>query len=252
MPRVSKLHALTWYEPILAFANAKVTEDNYLYLAFGFMPESRRKGIEIGVLGIVSDISQLRIEGDKAYSPFPIPYEVIKAIEKRDFAPRAGDTVESVLRGCYKLALRSVERATVATLGERIALVLARHVEGDPEPLRGGIDFVVRDRHPLGHPAVIRAADGAFDPDSNDLHDIWYGMLSSLLANLTEGRPVTSVRRGRRMVLPFRPLARCPVCKCFYFRAGGPRQLTCSARRCVNRHAHSPRPKPPRVPSQPA
>lgn len=252
LPQVGKLHALSTFQPILDLANAKVTNENYMSLLFGFLPPSRRKGIEIGVLGLVSDPVQSRIVGGKILSPFSIPHEVIREINSGRFVRKSGDTLESVLQGCYRLGRKLVDPKLVAELRERVVLVLKRYLKGDPDPLRAGAEFVISSRFPLRNPSVIRAEDGAFDPDTNDLQDIWYGYLSHLLARLGDSRPLVLDYRGQRKVLPFRPIARCPICKCFFFRAGGPRQITCGVRRCVDRQAHKPRPKPPRAPSPPA
>jgi hypothetical protein len=184
-------------------------------------------------------------------------------MRRGQYWPKPEDTVESVLRGCYRLAGQAVDRNTVEQLGLRVRQVLARYLDGEPDSLQQD-HFVMTSRRrvenpheelyvdsrrlPLQRPVLERAPDGGFDPDTNDLQDIWFGFLSSLLASLANPEPVILKRRGRRIELPSVPLLRCLACPRFFFRTEGQRQRTCS-RPCSKLRSRRPgtrSPTPPR------
>lgn len=233
MPRTGKLHALSFYEPVIRFANARLTEGNYLDPAFGFTPPSRRCAIR----------EQLYTATLDTPPPYRVLYKVRMALEsgacRRDHKRH---DEWCVLRAVCKIGGKPIDLGAVAQLQSHIRRILGRLEEGGPDALtsgRGqGSDFILHGRRPLEGISVIKADDRQVDPLTADLQDIWYVLVSDLVDLSQGGNFRFGTQDGRRITLPFRPITRCeaPACHRFFFPSTR-RRRTCSDK-CSDRLAY--------------
>ncbi len=249
MPPRCKHHPLNFYRHILRLASEAVTADNYIDLAFCWMAPSRMRGIEIRVLGQVSQ--EFLEPGNKSALPrFPVPYEVMHALKRgaRCDLDHSQHDVWCTLRACFTIAGGPIDVGSVAAIHTHLQRFLKMYAEGLDNALipesEEGADFVIRGRRPFRGVEPVRADDGVLDPLTTDLQDIWYEYFYRFKAALRAWRGA------------WRPIGRCPVwwkpkrrlrsrpdpssrrsCERFFFRSKV-NQVTCGRPGCVERQKY--------------
>jgi len=250
-------HALFAFEPLLKFANARVTDDNYAQLV---TPGASYPQVDAL---LIADLAGTNLGGPSpslsdtsprtSASRPPVGQASDGAIVLQGGAvsaiPPFGEFVRAHPDGLVGFRAEALNRVLVPRFGKGAVVQLQSALRrslarllsevADPLTVPGtvGVDFKVRGRTPY------RDVPGGVDDEgrevahTSDLQDYWYRMVRLLVAQLRGGKGVTYRIGGRARRLPFRPLARCGAPGCgpppkFYFRKRrGDR--TCGDRACA-------------------
>ncbi len=257
-------HALLAFEPLLRFVNTEVTDSNYAQLVTpgSCIPQSdalllaAMGGTKLGGaakrpsnVGRNPPRTVLMLFDMNPRTVTPIQgsggFERI-ALDLSGGASPFGDFYRSTpggVIGFRKEALgwrssASLMLGAVHQLQRAMRRALERYFERADDPLldvdTGKVDFTVKGRRPFQDARGEVDSEGKDTVRSDDLQDYWYRMMR-LLFTMLRKRENLIHREGRaRVMLPFRPLARCeaPRCSKFFFRIrAGDR--TCGDRKCA-------------------
>jgi hypothetical protein len=237
MPRITTRHALSCYESVVRLTNSRVNERTYLDLAFCFLPVSFRRGIIAAAFGWAHDpVVQLFV-----------PEEVFEnGVDPgcRLDHQHAFTCVAELLKRRFLIGGMEITSGSVAALQNSVWQAVDQILTAGGGVGRGSkfapAGFVIGKRRPFTSVTAALGPDAGMHPLLNDLQDAWLQLLVWLLRDLNRAHPRRRTRNGRRELLPFRPLLRCPgpPPRHLFFRPGGARQVTCGRSRCKNLRAN--------------